>query len=109
METVQEILPFAREMLGQGANRRMFRVYFVGAAVAVLGTALGLLESICQPFSFDEPLDEELSRLALREKSAAKEQGQNLEETEALTTEPKKLDMQVGNGRRNSANRLHAS
>uniref|UniRef100_A0A8C9V830 Uncharacterized protein n=1 Tax=Scleropages formosus TaxID=113540 RepID=A0A8C9V830_SCLFO len=39
METVQEILPFAREMLGQGANRRMFRVYFVGAAVAVLGTS----------------------------------------------------------------------
>lgn len=69
METLQEVIPFAKEMINQKPNRGMLKVYLVGSVVAVLGTVLGLVQIVCQPFSStdDAALDAELSKLVARE------------------------------------------
>uniref|UniRef100_A0A3B3RIT1 G0/G1 switch 2 n=1 Tax=Paramormyrops kingsleyae TaxID=1676925 RepID=A0A3B3RIT1_9TELE len=51
METMQDLIPFTRELLAQGAGGRMVKVYLVGTAVAALGVALGVVETICHTFS----------------------------------------------------------
>uniref|UniRef100_A0A3P9Q7D3 G0/G1 switch 2 n=1 Tax=Poecilia reticulata TaxID=8081 RepID=A0A3P9Q7D3_POERE len=60
METMQELIPFAKEMLRQRANRKLLKVYLLGSVLAVLGTAIGLVETLCHPFSSGEPLDAEM-------------------------------------------------
>ncbi|KAJ8360669.1 hypothetical protein SKAU_G00171940 [Synaphobranchus kaupii] len=113
METIHEIIPFAREMLSQKPSRRMVKVYLVGGAMAFLGVALGLVETVCQPFSAEEPLDEELARLEEREQRLLEAEKQR-ERTEATTLEsdavrPMKKLQQETAGQRSTANRLHAS
>uniref|UniRef100_M4AYD6 G0/G1 switch 2 n=1 Tax=Xiphophorus maculatus TaxID=8083 RepID=M4AYD6_XIPMA len=46
METMQELIPFAKEMLRQRANRKLLGVYLLGSVLAVLGTAVGLVETL---------------------------------------------------------------
>uniref|UniRef100_A0A3Q3T314 G0/G1 switch 2 n=1 Tax=Mastacembelus armatus TaxID=205130 RepID=A0A3Q3T314_9TELE len=41
MENMQELIPFAREMLSKKPNRGMLKVYLVGSVFAVLGTVIG--------------------------------------------------------------------
>uniref|UniRef100_A0AAY4C8T7 Uncharacterized protein n=1 Tax=Denticeps clupeoides TaxID=299321 RepID=A0AAY4C8T7_9TELE len=41
METVQELVPFAREMWSQKPGRGMLRVYLVGSALASRGNSVG--------------------------------------------------------------------
>ncbi|KAL4658659.1 G0/G1 switch protein 2 [Arapaima gigas] len=109
METMQELHSFAKDRLSQVSKRPMLKVYLVGAVVAVLGTVLGLLETISQPFSSGDTLDEDLVWPTLQEKRAVEDQRQSQEEAEVLKTEPKKLEMRGESGKRSSANRLHAS
>ncbi|XP_064162081.1 G0/G1 switch protein 2-like [Anguilla rostrata] len=113
METIHEIIPFAKEMLSQKLSRRMVKVYLAGSAMAFLGVALGLVETVCQPFSAEEPLDEELARLEEREQRLleAERQKERTEGTplQSEVTQPKKKIQQAAIRRRSSANRLHAS
>ncbi|XP_028855036.1 G0/G1 switch protein 2-like [Denticeps clupeoides] len=99
METVQELVPFAREMWSQKPGRGMLRVYLVGSALALVGTLLGLVDAVCQPFSAspadDDALDAELARLVARERRP----GDAAPEKEAP----------AAGGQRSAANRLHAS
>ncbi|XP_064161959.1 G0/G1 switch protein 2-like [Anguilla rostrata] len=113
METIHEIIPFAKEMLSQKPSRHMVKVYLAGSAMAFLGVALGLVETVCQPFSAEEPLDEELARLEEREQRLleAERQRERTEGTplQSEVTQPKKEIQQAAIRRRSSANRLHAS
>ncbi|XP_036387877.1 G0/G1 switch protein 2-like [Megalops cyprinoides] len=113
METMHEIIPFAKEMLQQKPSRRMVKVYLVGSVVAFFGVVLGLVETVCQPFSSDEPLDEELARLVAREQRALEaERRTKRTEGEALereAAEPVKKQQREEAGQRNTAYRLHAS
>lgn len=59
----RELFPFIREMLRQKPSRGLLKVYLVGSVLAVLGSVLGLLELVFQPFSSDDP---ELSSLMTR-------------------------------------------
>ncbi|KAJ8258790.1 hypothetical protein COCON_G00178020 [Conger conger] len=113
METIHEIIPLAKEMWSQKPSRRLVKVYLLGGAVAFLGVALGLVETVCQPFSAEEPLEEELARLEEREQrllEAQKQRGRT-EETvlESGEAQPRKKLHQAMAGQRSSANRLHAS
>uniref|UniRef100_A0A671W3V3 G0/G1 switch 2 n=1 Tax=Sparus aurata TaxID=8175 RepID=A0A671W3V3_SPAAU len=46
MENMQELIPFAKEMLSQRPSRGLLKVYLVGSVFAVLGTVIGLV-SLC--------------------------------------------------------------
>ncbi|KAJ8016963.1 hypothetical protein DPEC_G00012850 [Dallia pectoralis] len=68
METIKEMIPFAKEMLSQKPTRGMLRVYLVGSTLALFGVVGGLVETVCMPFCEQEPLDEELTKLIADEK-----------------------------------------
>ncbi|XP_029631870.1 G0/G1 switch protein 2 [Salmo trutta] len=114
MDTMHEIIPFAKEMLAQKPSRRMLKVYLVGSVIAFLGTVLGLVETVCQPFSSGEPLDAELALLIAREQKTLEEEERRREEvtivsaTEQITL-PKKLQQATGVQRcAGAVNRAHA-
>ncbi|NXJ74317.1 G0S2 protein, partial [Trogon melanurus] len=59
METMHELIPFAREMLSQKPNRKMVKLYMLGSALAFFGVVIGLVETVCSPFISDRRLEEE--------------------------------------------------
>ncbi|XP_041748159.2 G0/G1 switch protein 2 [Coregonus clupeaformis] len=116
METMHEIIPFAKEMLAQKPSRRMLKVYMVGTVVAFLGMVLGLVETVCQSFASEEPLDAELGQLMAREQRALETEERRKQEEVATVsaaeqiTIPRKLQQATGAHRSaGAANRLHAS
>ncbi|KAL1020611.1 hypothetical protein UPYG_G00002410 [Umbra pygmaea] len=74
METINEFIPFAKEMLSQRPSRGMMKVYLVGSTLAFFGVVGGLVETVCMPFCEQEPLDEEMTRLVTEEKRQMLEQ-----------------------------------
>ncbi|OWK52749.1 G0/G1 switch protein 2 [Lonchura striata] len=59
METVHELIPFAKEMLSQKPNRKMVKLYMLGSVLAFFGVVIGLVETVCSPFSSAASLDDE--------------------------------------------------
>ncbi|NXQ35144.1 G0S2 protein, partial [Alaudala cheleensis] len=59
METMHELIPFAKEMLSQKPNRKMVKMYMVGSVLAFFGVVIGLVETVCSPFSSEGRLEEE--------------------------------------------------
>ncbi|KAF6732274.1 G0/G1 switch protein 2 [Oryzias melastigma] len=51
MESMQELIPFAKEMLRQKPGRGLLKIYLLGSVLAVLGTAIGLVQTVCRPFT----------------------------------------------------------
>ncbi|XP_038675554.1 G0/G1 switch protein 2 [Scyliorhinus canicula] len=51
METMNELIPFAREMLAQRPNRKMVKIYVVGSVLTFFGVVIGLVETVCSPFA----------------------------------------------------------
>ncbi|XP_072133927.1 G0/G1 switch protein 2 [Mobula birostris] len=54
METMNELIPFAQEMLGQRPNRKMLKIYAIGTVLAFFGVVVGLVETVCSPFASGE-------------------------------------------------------
>lgn len=121
METMQELIPFAKEMLRQRPSRGLLRVYLLGSVLAVLGTAIGLVETVCHPFSSGEPVDAEMLLMMARQHRVTEAEikpdlgGQEEEEEEEQREEnmtkihnltPAKTQKPI---QRSTANRLHAS
>ncbi|XP_063300409.1 G0/G1 switch protein 2 [Pelobates fuscus] len=50
METMQELIPFAKEMLSQKPSRKMVKIYMLGSVLAFFGVVIGLVETVCSPF-----------------------------------------------------------
>ncbi|XP_041051858.1 G0/G1 switch protein 2 [Carcharodon carcharias] len=50
METMNELIPFAKEMLSQKPNKKMVKIYVVGSVLAFFGVVIGLVETVCSPF-----------------------------------------------------------
>ncbi|XP_068598975.1 G0/G1 switch protein 2 [Brachionichthys hirsutus] len=110
METLEELIPFAKEMLSQKPSRGLLRVYLVGSVFAVLGTVIGLVEAVCRPFCSSEEADAEM--LLTWEQRTDKVRGgvRNQEEEElAQENEVTTLSKVHGVNQRSMANRLHAS
>ncbi|NXO02894.1 G0S2 protein, partial [Rhinopomastus cyanomelas] len=59
METMHELIPFAKEMLSQKPNRKMVKLYMLGSALAFFGVVIGLVETVCSPFMSEGKLEEE--------------------------------------------------
>lgn len=122
MENMQDLIPFAKEMLNQKPSRGLLRVYLVGSVFAVLGTVIGLVETVCHPFSSGEPLDAEMLLMLAREQRTDETEtqcsvgGQEVEEDEnelahgpRTTTQSTTLSKTQRISQRSMANRLHAS
>ncbi|KAJ8370239.1 hypothetical protein SKAU_G00102670 [Synaphobranchus kaupii] len=111
MESMQEIIPFAKEMISQKPSRGMVKVYVVGTVFAFFGVVFGLVETVFQSFSPQEPIDEELARLIAHEHQLQthKKIEIGLTKTSAATENGVISKQQVAAVQRNTANRLHAS
>ncbi|NXQ39328.1 G0S2 protein, partial [Catharus fuscescens] len=71
METMHELIPFAKEMLSQKPNRKMVKLYMLGSVLAFFGVVIGLVETVCSPFSSEGRLQEDEDK---EKPSAAREQ-----------------------------------
>ncbi|XP_060925911.1 G0/G1 switch protein 2 [Limanda limanda] len=124
METMQELIPFAREMLSQKPGRGLLKVYLLGSMFAVLGTIIGLVETVCQPFSSGQPMDADIVLMLAREQRTVKAETQNnvgeqegteeedeeeLAHKDGATTLRTTLSKTHRLSHRSIANRLHAS
>nr|XP_013805960.1 PREDICTED: G0/G1 switch protein 2 [Apteryx mantelli mantelli] len=99
METMHELIPFAKEMLSQKPNRKMVKLYMLGSVLAFLGVVIGLVETVCSPFTSEERLEEE-------EKKAASTQEQMKQKQENLILENSKKPAMM---QRSLVTRQHAS
>ncbi|NWH61072.1 G0S2 protein, partial [Geococcyx californianus] len=59
METMHELIPFAKEMLSQKPNRKMVKLYVLGSVLAFFSVVIGLVETVCSPFTSEGRLEEE--------------------------------------------------
>ncbi|XP_041836058.1 G0/G1 switch protein 2-like [Melanotaenia boesemani] len=123
MESMQELIPFAKEMLSQKPSRGLLKVYLLGSVLAVLGTAIGLVETMCHPFSSGEPVDAEMLLMMAREHRDIEAEikphlGGQREEEEEEQDEEEENRTKIQNptpskthkpSQRSMANRLHAS
>ncbi|KAM6295201.1 G0/G1 switch protein 2 [Aegotheles albertisi] len=64
METMHELIPFAKEMLSQKPNRKMVKLYMLGSVLAFFGVVIGLVETVCSPFTSEGTLEEEEKKSA---------------------------------------------
>ncbi|KGL78746.1 G0/G1 switch protein 2 [Tinamus guttatus] len=76
METMHELIPFAKEMLSQKPNRKMVKLYMLGSVLAFFGVVIGLVETVCSPFTSPERLEEE--RRAAPTQEQTEQQQENL-------------------------------
>ncbi|NWY30308.1 G0S2 protein, partial [Pheucticus melanocephalus] len=81
METMHELIPFAKEMLSQKPNRRMVKLYMLGSVLAFFGVVIGLVETVCSPFSSQASLEDEEDK---NQPAAAREQQQQPQRREGL-------------------------
>lgn len=120
METLEELVPFVREMVSQKPGRGLLKVYLVGSVLALLGTVLGLVETVCHPFSSGGMTDADIDLLLSRRQRTVEAELQHsmTEEKEEKKEEEEKVEMartpltiskMQGQSQRTSANRLHAS
>ncbi|KAG8450907.1 hypothetical protein GDO86_003251 [Hymenochirus boettgeri] len=98
METIHELIPFAKEMLSQKPNRKMVKLYVLGSVLALFGVVIGLVETVCSPFSNQDDTEEEERRIPVPQPASIPN-----EEVIFEKSKPQML------GARNIANRGHAS
>lgn len=71
---MHELIPFAKEMLSQKPNRKMVKLYMLGSVLAFFGVVIGLVETVCSPFTSHGMLDEEKKPTPTREQMLAQKQ-----------------------------------
>ncbi|NXI99521.1 G0S2 protein, partial [Psophia crepitans] len=74
METMHELIPFAKEMLSQKPNRKMVKLYVLGSVLAFFGVVIGLVETVCSPFTSEGRLEEEEKRAPTRAQTLPQKQ-----------------------------------
>ncbi|KAM8975860.1 G0/G1 switch protein 2 [Pelodytes ibericus] len=103
METIHELIPFAKEMLSQKPNRKMVKIYVLGSVLAFFGVVIGLVETVCSPFAGRDDAEEEERR---SHPPAPLPAPVLLQKKEEIVLEKSKPQV---TGARNLANRGHAS
>lgn len=79
METMHELIPFAKEMLSQKPNRKMVKLYMLGSVLAFFGVVIGLVEAVCSPFtSQGSPEEEEEQKPALKREQTRPQKQEDL-------------------------------
>ncbi|KAM5145239.1 G0/G1 switch protein 2 [Callospermophilus lateralis] len=64
METVQELIPLAKEMMSQKPKGKLVKLYVLGSVLALFGVVLGLMETVCSPFTAASRLRDEEAMVA---------------------------------------------
>ncbi|KAG7520707.1 hypothetical protein JOB18_034807 [Solea senegalensis] len=110
MNTITEIIPFAKEMLNQRPCWGIVKIYTLGSTLAILGVVGGLLEMLFLPFEGQETAEETPVELIKEKKSVLMSHAAfvYVEVTDGLETEEIMTKHLVSAGRRSSVNRLHA-
>nr|XP_010588721.1 LOW QUALITY PROTEIN: G0/G1 switch protein 2 [Loxodonta africana] len=63
METVQELIPLAKELMAQKPKGKLVKLYVLGSLLAFFGVVLGIVETVCSSFTTASRLrDEEAAR-----------------------------------------------
>lgn len=124
VRTMDELIPFAKELLSQKPSRGLLKVYLVGSVFAVLGTVIGLVETVCQPFSSGDAADTDVAVTltrrprtcsARRQNHAEAQEDVDVEVKNVLKEEVAQLNVDdslmttLVETQRSIANRLHAS
>lgn len=119
MENLEELIPFIRELLTQKPSRGLLKVYLVGSVFTLLGTVIGLVETVCQPFSSGGTMDMEMDLLlASRQRTVDVELQHSIEclegeeeakEEESHTHQTMTFSETPRMSQRGMANRSHAS
>lgn len=110
MESLGEVIPFAKEMLNQRPSKHMLKIYMLGSSLALLGLVGGLVKTLLLPFVEQQIVTEPAAELIWE-----KQQRRNPELAHpAVMDMQKPLVLKVASthlpaGRRSSVNRLHAS
>ncbi|XP_060087235.1 G0/G1 switch protein 2 [Heteronotia binoei] len=106
METMQELIPFAKEMLSQKPNRKMIKMYMLGSMLAFVGVVIGLVETVCSPFSSEGKLeDEETEEEKKKESDSLVQEAIVIPKQDKVVLETSKQAVTL----RNSVNRQRAS
>ncbi|XP_005005912.1 G0/G1 switch protein 2 [Cavia porcellus] len=64
METVQELIPLAKDLVAQKPTGKLVKLYVLGSVLALFGVVLGLVETMCSPFSAASRLRDEEDAVA---------------------------------------------
>ncbi|XP_052594055.1 G0/G1 switch protein 2 [Peromyscus californicus insignis] len=51
MESVQELIPLAKEVMAQRPRGKLVKLYVLGSMLALFSVVLGLMETVCSPFT----------------------------------------------------------
>ncbi|KAM9856284.1 G0/G1 switch protein 2 [Aulostomus maculatus] len=112
METLDQIIPFTKEMLNQRPGRGMLKIYMLGSTLAMLGVVGGLLETVFLPFAEYESAEDRPVELLMGDKKQVLKMHTTLddvvEELETAGIEIKAKHLMTAR-RRSSTIRLHAS
>ncbi|XP_017161172.1 G0/G1 switch protein 2 isoform X2 [Poecilia reticulata] len=114
MESISDIIPFAKDLLSQKPTRSMLKIYMLGSTLAVLGMVGGMVEMIFLPFAEDHTIEEELEQLLIENKKkkdvpTADTTSVRTEDVMAVVMSEAKVKHPGSALQRSSANRLHAS
>ncbi|XP_051282309.1 G0/G1 switch protein 2 [Dicentrarchus labrax] len=117
METISEIIPFAKEMLNQRPSRSMLKIYMLGSTLAMLGVVGGLVETVLLPFVEQETVEDTPTEQITEKKKEKKQvlkshttlvRPEVVDVLETVVIEAKAKHL-VTAERRSSTNRLYAS
>ncbi|XP_037627877.1 G0/G1 switch protein 2 [Sebastes umbrosus] len=112
METIGEIIPFAKEMLNQRPSRSMLKIYILGSTLAMLGLVGGLVETVFLPFMEQDTVEDAPAELIMEKKKEKEEEvleSVSPEVEDVLETEVIEAKAKHVLARRRSSYRLHAS
>lgn len=110
MESLGDVIPFAKEMLNQWPGKHMLKIYMLGSSLALLGLVGGLVKTLLLPFVEQQIVTEPPAELIWE-----KQQWWNPELAHpAVMDMQKPLVLKVASThqparQRSSANRSHAS
>lgn len=110
METIGEIIPFAKEMLNQRPSKGMLRIYMLGSALTILTVVSGLVDMLLLPFGEQETAEDTPAELITERTpdwNTALVLPAVTDKLETAVVEVK--DTHLITGQRSSTNRLHAS
>ncbi|XP_007573033.2 G0/G1 switch protein 2 isoform X1 [Poecilia formosa] len=114
MESISDIIPFAKDLLSLKPTRSMLKIYMLGSTLAVLGMVGGMVEMIFLPFAEDRTIEEELEQLLIENKKkkdvpTADTTSVPTEDVMAVVMSEAKVKHPGSALQRSSANRLYAS
>lgn len=110
METIGEIVPFAKEMLNRRPSNGMLKIYMLGSSLAMLGVVCGLVETLRLPFVEQEPVEDTPAELIVEKKQEWKTTSVRPEVVDMLETVVMEVKAtHLNAGQRSSANHSHAS